>query len=84
MTTADTQLRDLQEQAGPNDRWVRLPPVRKRCPYSGQSRGYLYELIKAGKIKSASLKKPGNLTGVRVIWLPSLLAYIERHAEGGE
>ena len=48
------------------------------------SRAHIYQLINAGKIKTASLRQPGKLTGVRVVWLKSLMDYIERHAKGGE
>lgn len=65
------------------ERWIRIP-ARGLESSSGLTRPFLYELIRAGEIKSASLKrKPGALRGVRVIWLPSLMAYIERFAEGG-
>ena len=63
-----------------NDRWIRLP-TRGRCPDTGLTRPHFYQLIAEGKIKSASLKKPGNLNGVRLVWLPSVLAYIEKHVE---
>ena len=66
-----------------NERWIRLPS-RGREPITGLSRAYFYELIKAGKIKSANIKKPGALTGCRLIWLPSVLSYSEKHAQGGE
>jgi hypothetical protein len=62
------------------ERWIRIP-TRGRCPEAGLTRPHYYQLIKEGKIKSACLKKPGNLTGVRLVWLPSVLAYIERHVE---
>ena len=48
------------------------------------SRAHIYQLISAGKIKTASLRQPGKLTGVRVVWLKSLMDYIERHATGGQ
>ena len=62
------------------ERWIRLPTKKgEREANTGLSRPCLYELINAGKIKSASLKKKGTLKGVRLIWLPSLLEYIEKH-----
>ena len=63
-----------------NERWIRIP-TKGRCPETGLTRPHFYQLINAGAIKSACLKKPGNLTGVRLVWLPSVLAYIERHVE---
>lgn len=60
--------------------WVR-PPKKGVEPHCGLSRGCLYELIKAGSIRSVSLRKPGALRGIRVIWLPSVFEWIERHIE---
>ncbi len=62
--------------------WIRLP-TRGQCPRTGMSRAKYYELINAGKIKSASLKNPGKLTGCRLVWLPSVMEYIERHVVKG-
>ena len=59
-------------------RWIRLP-VRGRCPNTGLSRGMYYQLMGRGLIKSANLKQPGKLTGVRLVWLQSVLDLIERH-----
>ena len=66
--------------AGNENRWIRLPK-KGHCPYTGVTRAFYYELIKRGAIKSASLKKPGQLRGVRLVWLPSVLEYIENHVE---
>jgi len=63
-----------------NDRWIRLP-VRGYCPYTGLSRGHMYRLIGTGVIRSANIVQPGNVRGVRLVWLPSVLEYIERHVE---
>ena len=64
---------------GPFERWVRIP-VRGHEPHTGLGRGVIYQLPGAGSIKTASLRKPGCRTGVRLVWLPSLMAYIERRA----
>ena len=69
----------LADGAGPSEKWVRLPS-RTGERIHGLSRPFIYNLIAEGLIKTASLKKPGKLTGVRVIWLPSLLDYIEKHS----
>ena len=67
------------EPGGMNtQRWIRLP-TRGRCQYTGFSRAFYYDLITRGLIKSANVKKPGKLTGVRLVWLPSVLAFIEEH-----
>jgi len=69
----------LPDGGGPYDRWVRLPS-RGREPNTGLSRAHIYQLIRSGQIKTASLKQPGKLTGVRLVWLASLMDFIERHA----
>jgi hypothetical protein len=63
------------------ERWVRLPS-KGREPHSGLTRGFIYELIRTNQIRTSVIKKEGRLTGVRLIWLPSLMEFIERHAEG--
>jgi hypothetical protein len=60
--------------------WIR-PPTKGRCPHTGLTRGTYYNLIARGVIKSSNVKQPGKLTGIRLIWLPSVLEYIERHVE---
>ena len=70
------------ETTGTDAIWIRLP-TRGQCPRTGLSRAKYYELINAGKIKSASLKDPGKLTGCRLVWLPSVMAYIEKHVVEG-
>ena len=62
------------------ERWIRLPK-RGHEENSGLSRPMIYGLIKAGLVKSASIKQPGKLTGCRLVWLPSLMEYVERHVE---
>ena len=64
-------------------RWIRLP-THGHCPFTGLSRAAYYQLISAGTIRSACLRAPGALRGTRLIWLPSVMAYIERFASGGE
>jgi predicted DNA-binding transcriptional regulator AlpA len=63
-------------------KWIRLP-MRGHCPHTGLSRAAFYELIKTNKIRTASLKKPGALRGARLVWLPSVMAYVEKFASGG-
>jgi hypothetical protein len=58
--------------------WVR-PPSKGVEHFSGLSKGKLYELANAGKIKSASLREPGKLRGCRLFLLSSILGYIERN-----
>ena len=47
------------------------------------SRSAIYELIQAGAIRSVSLRKRGNLRGVRLIDYASLAAYLHAQATGG-
>jgi hypothetical protein len=63
-------------------KWIRLP-VRGRCPHTGLSRAAYYELIKANRIRTANLRKPGALRGTRLVWLPSIMAYLDRFATDG-
>jgi len=72
-------MKTLVEGTG-QERWIRLPKTGHE-PNCGLSRPMIYGLIKAGLIKSASIKQPGKLTGVRLVWLPSLMEYVERHVE---
>lgn len=61
-------------------KWIRIPR-EGRCSETGLTRAHYYQLIKSGVIKSACIKQPGKLTGVRLVWLPSVLEFIERHVE---
>jgi hypothetical protein len=63
-----------------NQRWVRIPS-KGYCPWSGLSRSHIFNLISEGKVRSSNLKKPGNMRGVRLVWLPSLYEYIEREGQ---
>jgi hypothetical protein len=54
--------------------WVRMPKPRERL--WGLSRTTLLELIQLGEIKSALIRKPGSLRGIRLIYTPSLRAYL--------
>ncbi len=74
------QYTNLPDGEGKFERWERLP-TKPGERLQGMSRSFLYILIDEGVIKSASIKQPGKLTGVRVIWLPSLMEYIEKNVE---
>lgn len=67
--------------------WMRLP-ARGQDPIFGLSRPFYYLLIGAGKIKTACIRRPGASTGVRLVYVPSVRDYIEKHVEnhsnGGE
>jgi len=54
--------------------WLRIPDAVR---LSGISRSKLYELLTAGKIRSASLRDPGQRHATRLIDRADLLRYIE-------
>jgi hypothetical protein len=58
-----------------DDDWVRMPKPKERL--KGLSRSTLFELIEAGYIKSIVLRKGQSKKGIRLLYLPSLLAYFE-------
>jgi hypothetical protein len=47
----------------------------------GVSRAFLYELIRAKKIKSVSLRERGQIKGIRLVSAESIDAYIESFLE---
>jgi hypothetical protein len=56
--------------------WIRAP--RKGPEYwTGFSRSKLYELAKDGKIRSVSIREPGQEKGTRLFELRSILAFID-------
>lgn len=83
MTVQTLQELITAQPAASTERWIRIP-AKGYCPHTGLSRSMFFELIKDGKIKSRSLRKPGNVKGPRLIWLPSVLEYIEQCGEGGQ
>ena len=63
--------------------WVRAPVVGPEH-YSGFSRAKLYQLVAAGKIRSVSIREPGQIKGVRLFELASILSFIEERATAAE
>lgn len=57
--------------------FLRVPAAAK---FSGLSRSHLYELVKAGEIKSACIRRRGALRGVRIIHRDSLTSFIHKHS----
>ena len=54
--------------------WVRLPkPGQTLC---GMTRSYLYQLCARGKIRSVTIRQPQNTRGVRLIYRPSIHAFL--------
>ena len=66
----------MAERDGHLPVWIRAP---KSGPehYCGLSRAKLYELTAAGRIRSISLREPGQVKGVRLFELASVLSYLE-------
>jgi hypothetical protein len=75
MQTPDLTLDNVRPE------YLRLPKSGTRCRWTGLSRSALYELILSPRapVKSVVLKRRGAKRGVRLIHLPSLIAYL--HAQ---
>jgi hypothetical protein len=56
--------------------WDRLPG---KGYYFGMSRPYVYQLMNEGLVETALIKRSGKIRGIRLVWRPSVLAYIEKH-----
>lgn len=61
-------------------RWIGLP-TRGRCPDTGLSRAHFYQLIDDGRIRSACIRQPGAIRGRRLVYLPSVLEFLDRAAD---
>ena len=76
------QYRTITETAArvaPNAEWARIPKTGE-C-LEGLYRSQIFALIRTGEIRTAAVKRPGAArTGMRLIHLPSLRAWIEQHA----
>ena len=68
------------ESAAVQPLWLRVPQA---VNLTGCSRSKIYELMASGRIRSASLREPGQRHATRLIDRADLLAYIESHATGG-
>jgi hypothetical protein len=71
-------LSRFQNEQGSTEDWGRLPKPKDRL--WGLSRTTLLELSNAGLIRTVVIKKPGAIKGIRLIYMPSLRAYLERLA----
>jgi hypothetical protein len=76
--THTTEL--LRERAGGLPVWIR-PPKSGTDYWCGLTRSKLYSLAQEKKIRSASIREPGQIKGTRLFELRSILDYIERSAE---
>ena len=65
--------------------WVRAPKAGGLEHYSGQTRATLYAWATEGLIRTASVRQPGKLRGIRLFHLASILEFIEGNAlQSGE
>ena len=69
-----TQINSDPNQGRIKPEWIRVTDAVR---VSGMSRSKIYELIKAGKIRSFSKRERGAIRGMRLIFLDSLLDHIE-------
>lgn len=74
-------MRARQATAKNDEVWDRLP---NREYYYGCSRAFWYQQIRAGTIRTALIKQPGRIRGMRLVWRPSVLEFIERYAVEGD
>ena len=73
----------LRERNGPLPVWIR-PPKNGNEYFSGFSRSKLYQVAADGKIRSVSIREPGQTKGTRLFELKSILDFIERIAANAE
>ena len=64
----------------PQSEWARIPAA---CSIASVSRSTLYANfdITGGAIKTASIRKRGATRGIRMVSVPSLLAWLDSYAE---
>ena len=67
----------IAERANGLPIWIRSPKNGTEF-YAGLSRAKLYELAGEGKIRSCSIRKPGQVKGTRLFNLKSILDFIEQ------
>ena len=70
----NTHNKTITKQQPLKPEWIRVTDAVR---VSGISRSKIYELIKAGKIKSFSKRERGGVRGMRLIFFDSLLDHIE-------
>jgi len=66
----------LADRQGSLPVWIRSPKAGVDF-YCGFSRAKLYECATSGKIRSVSIREPGQVKGTRLFHLQSILDYIE-------
>lgn len=71
----------MQEKHTARPEFIRMPRPGERCPITGLSRPFLYELIKRNEIRTVSLRHRNAARGVRLIAADSLINWIESHGQ---
>jgi hypothetical protein len=72
---------EIQERTNHVPLYLRFPKTGSRCPLTGLSRPFLYQLAHDRKIRTVKLGGiPGARQGVSVIETESLLAFIRSQA----
>jgi hypothetical protein len=71
-------LSDFEVVESPSRRWKRINTAAK---ISGIPRSRLFEMIKEGQIRSATIRHKGKRLGIRMIDVTSLDAFLERDSK---
>ena len=58
-----------------DEQWARMPKPKQRL--CGLSRTTILELSSAGLIRTVAIRKPGAVKGIRLVFMPSLCAYLD-------
>jgi len=71
-------INESAARVNPGAEWARIPKTGG-C-LEGLYRSQIFALIRTGEIRTAAVKRPGAArTGMRLVHLPSLRAWIEQH-----
>ena len=84
-TTAQTNAQKTTAPIAPGETGAILPEFGRLQDVQrmfGLKRGFCYQLINAGQIKSVSLRKPGSKFGCRLIHLQSVRDFLTAHMDG--
>ncbi len=76
------QVLEIQAQIGTQtaQEWARIPRVGQQI--EGCYRSLIFHLVRTNQIKTAAIKQPGAArAGMRLIHIPSLRAWIAKHAD---
>lgn len=78
-----SRVEELASPGSGKPEWIRLPPVKGRCPHTGLSRGGMDQLVSPcaangykPPVHSVTLRRRGSARGVRLISYDSLMTYL--------